>query len=48
MSYNELLLNQDDLFTYQENSSSVWDLPENISPFLIDDLEFDLNLFGDN
>ena len=48
MSYNELLLNQDDLFTYQENSSSVWDLPENISPFLIDDLEFDLNLLGDN
>ena len=48
-AYNELLLNQDDIYTYQEGTTSVWNLPENISPFL--DMEFDLpvnNLFGEN
>ena len=48
-SYNELLLNQDDMYTYQEGTTSVWNLPENLSPFL--DMEFDLpvnNLFGEN
>ena len=48
-SYNEILLNQDDMYTYQDGTTSVWNLPENLSPFL--DMEFDLpvnNLFGEN
>jgi len=50
MSYNQLILDQDDIYAYQEGTTSVWDLPENISPFLTDGLEadFSLNLFGDN
>ena len=48
-SYNEILLNQDDLYTYQDGTTSVWNLPENISPYL--DMEFEVpvtNLFGEN
>ncbi len=48
-SYNELLLNQDDMYTYQDGTTSVWNLQENLSPFI--DMEFDLpvnNLFGEN
>ena len=48
-SYNEILLNQDDMYTYQDGTTSVWNLPENVSPFL--DMEFNLatyNLFGEN
>ena len=48
-SYNEILLNQDDIYTYQDGTTSVWNLPENVSPFL--DMEFNLatyNLFGEN
>jgi len=50
MSYNQLILDQDDIYAYQEGTTSPWDLPENISPFLTDGLEadFSLNLFGDN
>ena len=48
-SYNEIVHNQEDMYTYQEGTTSVWNLPENISPFL--NMEFNLptyNLFGEN
>jgi len=40
--------NQEDLYTYQEGTTSVWNLQENINPILIDNLELSENLFGEN
>tara|TARA_B100000287_G_scaffold74364_1_gene66129 strand:+ start:729 stop:2954 length:2226 start_codon:yes stop_codon:yes gene_type:complete len=46
-SYLELINNQEDLYTYQEGTTSVWNLPENLNPIL-DDSYFDINVFGEN
>jgi len=46
-SYLELINNQEDLYTYQDGFTSVWNLPENLNPIL-DDSYFDTNVFGEN
>jgi len=46
-SYLELINNQEDLYTYQDGFTSVWNLPENLNPIL-DDSYFDINVFGEN
>ena len=42
-SYNELINNRDDAYTFQEGTTSVWNLQENISPFLNIDFNLPLN-----
>lgn len=46
-SYLELINNQEDLYTYQDGFTSVWNLPENLNPIL-DNSYFDINVFGEN
>lgn len=47
-SYLELINNQEDLYTYQEGTTSVWNRPENLNP-IYDDSDFaTINVFGEN